>query len=186
MDVTRILEADHRDVEALFRKIDKAEGSDRTPFIDELVTSLKAHMELEETVVYPAIKPIVGAEPVVEGETEHDLARKAMQDVVALAPDEPGFGAALEALKAGIEHHVNEEEDDVFPEVRSKGEQALEQMATPFMNKRLELKMPMKAEALSAAATKDELASEATSAGVDGARSMNKDELAKVLAEVMS
>jgi hemerythrin superfamily protein len=186
VDVTRILEADHRDVEALFRKIDRAEGAERTPFIDELASSLRAHMALEETVVYPAIKPVVGGEPVQEGETEHDLARKSLEEVLALAPDEPGFGAALESLKAGIEHHVTEEEDDLFPEVRTNGAKVLEELATPFMTKRLELGLPMTAPALSAASTKDELLAEATSAGIDGASSMKKDELAKALADTMS
>jgi iron-sulfur cluster repair protein YtfE (RIC family) len=188
MDVTRILEADHRDVEDLFAKIDKAEGKARTPFIDELATSLRAHMELEETVVYPIMKPVTGSEAVQEGETEHDLARKALTDVLRLAPDEPGFGAALDALKAGIEHHVDEEETDDFPELRksAKGKKALEEMATPFMKKRMELGMPMTAEALGAAATKDELVKEAEAAGVDGADSMTKDELAGALASAMA
>ena len=188
MDVTRILEADHRDVEDLFAKIDKADGAERTPFIDELATSLKAHMELEESVVYPAMEPVTGAEAVQEGETEHELARKALADVLRLAPDEPGFGAALEALKAGIEHHVEEEESDDFPELRSsaKGKKALEEMATPFMKKRMELGLPMTAEALEAAASKDELAKEAEAAGVDGAGSMTKGELADALASVMA
>ena len=186
MDVTKILEADHRSVEDLFSKIEKAKGADRTPFIDELATSLKAHMELEETVVYPAIEPVVGKEPVTEGETEHELARKVLADVERLAPDDPGFGAALEALKAGIEHHVEEEEDDVFPKVRDKGAKVLADMATPFMTKRLELGLPMEAPALAAASTKEELVAEAENVGVDGAKSMTKDELAEALAGAMS
>src|SRR5688572_25405672 len=102
MDVTRMLEADHRQVEDLFAKIEKAKGDDRLPLIDELATSLKAHMALEEEVVYPTMEPVTGAEAVQEGETEHELARKSLAEMTALAPDEPGFGAALEAVKAGI------------------------------------------------------------------------------------
>lgn len=186
MDVTRILEADHRDVERLFAKIEKAEGKARSPFIDELATSLKAHMELEESVVYPAMKPVTGAESVEEGETEHELARKALADVIKLAPDEPGFGAALEALKGGIEHHVDEEEHEVFPELRKDGAKVLEDMATPFMKQRMELGLPMTADALAAASTKDELVEEAKTAGIDGAASMTKEELAGALADVMA
>lgn len=188
MDVTRILEADHRDVEVLFAKIEGAEGDGRTPFIDELATSLKGHMELEDTVVYPAMKPVTGAEAVEEGETEHELARKSLSEMLKLAPDLPGFGAALDSVKAGIEHHVKEEEDDVFPQLRKdgKGKAALEEMATPFMTKRLELGMPVTAEALGAASTKEELADEATKAGIDGSASMNKDELATALAANMT
>jgi len=186
MDVTKVLESDHRQVEDLFAKIEKAEGAKRQPFIDELVNSLRAHMELEESVVYPAMEPATGHEEVEEGITEHKLARKGLDDVVRLAPDEPGFGAALDSVKAGITHHVKEEETEVFPKLRKNGAKALAEMATPFMKKRLELGLPMGADALAAASSKDELLAEAKSAGVEGASSMSKAQLADALAEVMA
>ena len=186
MDVTKMLEADHRTVESLFAKIQKGEGDARTPLIDELATSLKAHMELEETVLYPAMSGVTGKESVQEANKEHELARKALAEMLALAPDDPGFGAALEALKAGIEHHVREEEEDVFPKLRSSGQSVLDEVATPFMQTRVSLGMPMDANALAAAATKDELLEEAESAGIDGRSNMTKDELAEALVAAMS
>ena len=77
MDVTQILEADHREAEALFAKIEAADGKARQPFIDELAEALRGHMELEESVVYPAMEPVTGAEDVQEGKTEHDLRARA-------------------------------------------------------------------------------------------------------------
>jgi iron-sulfur cluster repair protein YtfE (RIC family) len=186
MDPTKILEADHRKVEDLFAAIEKAEGDERTPLIDELATSLRGHMELEERVLYPVMEPVTGGESVQEANTEHELARKSLDEMIALAPDEPGFGAALESVKAGIEHHVEEEENDVFPKLRSSGKSVLDEIATPFMSTRLELGLPMEAEALAAASTKDELLAEAQAADVDGASSMNKDELAAALAAKMA
>ena len=186
MDPTKLLEADHRQVEALFDQIEKAEGEARTPLIEELATSLRAHMELEEQVVYPAMEPITGAETVQEGVTEHELARKTLADMLALAPDEPGFGGAMEAVKAGIEHHVEEEEGEVFPQLRKEGQEQLASMSTPFMQKRMELGLPMDAAALEAASTKEELLEEAKSAEVSGAASMTKTELAQALADKMA
>jgi hemerythrin-like domain-containing protein len=186
VDVTKLLEADHRQVEQLFGKIERADGGARMPLIDQLATSLRAHMELEEKVVYPTIEPVVGHEPVEEGNKEHELARKSLDEMLGLAPDEPGFGAALDAVKAGISHHVEEEEGEVFPKVRKQGAKVLDEMATPFMKKRVELGMPMDADALAKASTKDELLGEAKQAGVDGASSMTKDELAKALVAKMS
>src|SRR3954451_11653457 len=148
MDVTRILEADHRHVEDLFDRIEKAKGADRQPLVDELATALRAHMELEETVLYPAMAPVTDQEAVKEANTEHALGRKSLEDVLRLAPDEPGFGAALDATKAGIAHHVDEEENEVFTELRKDGQSVLDQIATPFMQKRLELGVPMVATAL--------------------------------------
>jgi hypothetical protein len=51
MDVTRLLESDHRQVEDLFARIEKAEGAQRVPLVDELATALRAHMKLEEAVL---------------------------------------------------------------------------------------------------------------------------------------
>jgi iron-sulfur cluster repair protein YtfE (RIC family) len=186
MDVTRMLEADHRQAEELFAAIESAEGKDRQPMIDELATALRAHMQLEEEVLYPAMGKVTGKEAVEEANTEHDLARAGLEQMLGLAPAEPGFGAALDAVKAGITHHVHEEETEVFPELRKDGSQVLEQIATPFMQKRMELGMPMTAGALAAASTKDELLEEANSAQVEGAASMNKAELADALAAKMS
>jgi hypothetical protein len=59
-------------------------------------------------------------------------------------------------------------------------------MATPFMKKRLELGLPMGADALAAASSKDELLAEAKSAGVEGASGMTKAQLADALAQVMA
>jgi hypothetical protein len=70
--------------------------------------------------------------------------------------------------------------------VRKQGKRALDEIATPFMKKRVELGMPMEASALAAASSKDELLSEAQQAGVDGASSMTKDALAKALVAKMS
>ena len=186
MDVTRILEADHRQVEDLFEKISKADGDERLPLIEELATSLEAHMELEEQVVYPTMGPVTGDERVQEGETEHELARKTLAEMQTLAPDEPGFEGALESVKAGIEHHVEDEEGSVFPKLRADGPDALEAMSTPFMHKRVELGLPIDAVALAAASTKEELLEQAANAGFDGTSSMNKDELAEALAARMA
>ena len=185
MDPTKLLEADHRKVEDLFSKIEDAEGDARMPFIQELEMSLRAHMQLEEDVVYPAMEPVTGAEAVEEGNTEHELARKTLADMLALAPDEPGFGGALEAVKAGIEHHVEEEEGEVFPKLRNEAPELLREMATPFMQKRTELGLPFDAASLAESSTKEELLEEAKNAGIEGASSMNKDELAEALTSAM-
>lgn len=186
VDITKMLEADHRQVEALFSKIEKADGPERKPFIDELATSLRGHMQLEETVVYPKMGGATGGESVEEANKEHELARKGLADMLSLAPDQPGFGAALDAVKAGIEHHVKEEEGEVFPKLRKDGANVLEALATPFMQKRIELGMPMEPDALAAASTKDELLSEAKNANIEGASSMTKEQLAEALARQMT
>lgn len=182
MDVTRILEADHRMVEGLFSQIDDAKGDKRAALVALLAEALTTHMKLEEQVVYPAMAPVTGEKSVEEGNKEHELARKTLADMVALAPDEPGFGAAMDAVKAGIEHHVKEEEDEIFPKLRNDGPEVIDAMAQPFLAKRKSLGMKVDESALSEGATKDQLVDEAQGLGIDGAASMNKDELVRALA----
>jgi hemerythrin superfamily protein len=117
-DPMRILKADHREVEQLFKKLaDSDEGAERNAMVEELSTKLTAHMEVEESVVYPAVKTAVGAEDEEEAQIEHGLAREALQKLVSMA-DAPGFGAVVEMLKGGIMHHVEEEETQILPELK--------------------------------------------------------------------
>lgn len=186
MDPTKILEADHREAEQLFAEIKEAEGEAKKPLIDQLTKALRGHFQLEEQVLYPKSQSVVGDEEVEEATNEHKIAKDALEDLLTLSPDKPGIGAAIEALEAAIKHHVKDEEDEFFPTLREKGADVLQELATPFMQKRTELGMPINVDALSAAFTKEELAEEAKNAGVENASSMKKEELAEALVQVMS
>jgi iron-sulfur cluster repair protein YtfE (RIC family) len=119
-DVTEMLEQDHREAEELFQKIKDTNGAARAGLVTKLADALKLHMQVEEDIVYPAIARQVddGEEMVKEARTEHEGARKDLADVESLSPNEPGFDGALDLLEAGISHHVEEEEDEVFPKFR--------------------------------------------------------------------
>ena len=119
-DVTKMLEQDHREVEALFEKIKNTNGAVRAQLVSTLAADLRLHMKVEESIVYPAVARQVddGDDMVAEAKTEHEGARKVLADVEKLSPNEPGFDGALEMLEAGISHHVEEEEDEVFPKFR--------------------------------------------------------------------
>ena len=117
-DPMRILKADHREVEKLLDKlVDSEEGPEREQMVEELVTKLSAHMDAEESIVYPPIKTTVGEEDEEEAEVEHRLARDGL-DKVRQMVEMPGFGAAVEMLKGGISHHVEEEETQLLPELK--------------------------------------------------------------------
>ena len=134
-DPLRILRADHREVERLLDQLaDSDEGAERRQMVDELRTKLTLHMELEESLLYPLVAEQVGAEDEEEAEVEHRLAREGLDKLTELI-DVPGFGAAVEMLKGGIKHHVEEEEKELLPalkdamdrdEWRSLGEQLVQ------------------------------------------------------------
>ena len=119
MDISLLdeLEQQHRMAEDLLSRIENAEGeAEQQPLVDELVTALLEHMQTEESQVYPALRD-VDDEAAQEAETEHGLARKALEQMQSLV-GRPGFGAAVAMVHAGIEHHVDEEENEVFPKLR--------------------------------------------------------------------
>ena len=117
-DPMRILKADHREVEKLLDKLaDSEEGSEREQMVTELVTKLSAHMEAEESIVYPPVRAEVGDEDAEEAEVEHGLAREGLVKLQQMI-EMPGFGAAVDMLKGGITHHVEEEENELLPELK--------------------------------------------------------------------
>ena len=118
-DPMRILKADHREVEQLLTKLaESEEGDEREAMVGELVTKLTAHMEMEESIVYPQVRTEVGAEDEEEAEVEHGLAREGLTKLQEMVTA-PGFGAAVEMLKGGIKHHVEEEEKQLLPELNA-------------------------------------------------------------------
>ena len=117
-DPMTILKADHREAKKLLTALGESEeGPERERMANELNAALTLHMEIEENIVYPAVKQYVGEEDEEEAEIEHGLARDALAKMMSMV-DVPGFGAAAEMLKGGIEHHVEEEETEILPELK--------------------------------------------------------------------
>ena len=124
MNATSLLERQHRKVEALFKKLESGR-SDPGPVLEELANSLAAHMAIEQEIFYPAIRE-VDSDVVNESYEEHSLAEVALKRLLATDPDDEMFSARVTALKELIEHHVEEEEQELFPEVeKALGEDTL-------------------------------------------------------------
>ncbi|HEY8544233.1 MAG TPA: hemerythrin domain-containing protein [Acidimicrobiales bacterium] len=180
VDPTAVLRADHRQVERLLQQIADSEPVARPPLVEELTTALEAHMELEERLLYPVVADELGREEEMEGESEHELARIGLAKVVELSPDGPGFMAALDMLKAGISHHVEDEETEMFPELNEQLDAArLEQLDAELTAARERLGLPTREDL--ADGTKAELYEKAKEADVPGRSSMTRDELAEAV-----
>lgn len=118
-DPLSILRADHREAKGLLEKLaDTDEGAMRERLVAELEAALTLHMSIEEQLLYPLVAEHVGEDDEHEAEVEHGLARDGLAKLVAMVA-EPGFGAAVEMLKAGIGHHVKEEESELLPELKA-------------------------------------------------------------------
>jgi hemerythrin superfamily protein len=177
MDVLTHLIKEHREVETMLDKLaDSEEGYERKATVAELTQSLTTHMKVEERFVYPIVKDVVGDEEEQEAENEHQLARDGLQKLTEMV-SEPGFGAAVDMVKAGIKHHVDEEEDEIFPELRKKASDRIDALGVPD-----ELEAQVTS-GRTGTITKQELYEEAKEADIPGRSSMSKDELAEALNE---
>ena len=123
-DPVVLLKKDHREAEAMLKTLAASKpGARRRATLDKLDAALRLHMEIEERAVYPLVSRLVGNEEAEEAGIEHALAREGLAKMHELV-DEPGFGAAVAMVTAGIKHHVQEEEHEMFPELKRELDRA--------------------------------------------------------------
>jgi hemerythrin-like domain-containing protein len=119
-DPIAILKRDHRAVAGMLKELaDSKPGAQRRKVTEQVSSALALHMQIEEQLIYPLVAQRVGEEEEHEAETEHTLARDGVVKMNELV-DEPGFGAAVAMVTAGIKHHVKEEETEMFPKLKDK------------------------------------------------------------------
>jgi iron-sulfur cluster repair protein YtfE (RIC family) len=127
MKATTLLEQQHKKVKALFKKLESGR-SEPGPILTDLANDLIAHMAIEHELFYPAVIAI-DSDLVKESFEEHSLGELALKRLLAMDPSDPSFKARVVATKEVIEHHVKEEEEELFPKVEKKlGDEALEKL----------------------------------------------------------
>jgi hemerythrin superfamily protein len=130
-DAITALKADHKRVEALFKKFENAgDGAHTTKrdIVDQLIEELSVHAAVEEQVFYPAVREAVPDtdDDVLEGLEEHHVAKWTLSELDGMDPEHERFKAKVTVLIESVRHHVEEEESDMFPKVReSLGRKAL-------------------------------------------------------------
>lgn len=129
MNATALLKTQHRKLEVLFKKLEGGRSAPQA-VLDELANSLAAHMAIEHEFFYPAVKQ-VDEELVNESYEEHSLAEVALKRLIATDVGDEAFAARVSALKELILHHVEEEEQELFPQV----EKAFDEDALATMGK---------------------------------------------------
>ena len=124
MNALTLLKQDHGNVEELFHRFETAKPDDVEELArvrDLVVQHLSRHAVVEEQVFYPAIRARLGDEnafTVLEGLEEHHMAKLALSELEKLAPTHERFRAKFTVLIENVRHHVQEEEEDLFPQVR--------------------------------------------------------------------
>jgi hemerythrin superfamily protein len=119
MTAIDLLESQHREVEELFEQIEDAEDSETCEQIFiQLADKLATHAKIEETHFYPAVKANRTEDILLEALEEHLSMKRVLADLLAMDIEDETFDAKVKVLQELVEHHVEEEENELFPKVK--------------------------------------------------------------------
>jgi hemerythrin superfamily protein len=137
-DAIQLLTAEHKEVNAMFKEYQKLVDGDKSSeekeaLARQICLMLTVHATTEEEIFYPAARDGIDDEDLLdEAEVEHASAKDLIAQIEAASPDEPLYDAKVKVLGEYIQHHVKEEEGELFPKVKkakldlvSLGEQIL-------------------------------------------------------------
>jgi hemerythrin-like domain-containing protein len=123
LDAIAYLEKDHRRFEDLLKQgqeTTERAATGRTDLLNTLTALLNVHELIEEKVLYPALKTHPEAKDIVlEGYQEHHVADLIVKELQALPKDDEKWGAKFKVLKESLEHHIKEEEGEMFRTARA-------------------------------------------------------------------
>jgi hemerythrin superfamily protein len=121
-DAVALLVRQHDRIRELFTRIEDRAGQPSQEKLDdvrELVSTLVKHAEVEELVFYPAVREALGDDGLVdESLEEHHAAELLMWELEKLPAEAPRYDAKVTVLRENVLHHVEEEETELFPQVR--------------------------------------------------------------------
>jgi hypothetical protein len=147
-DAIALLKADHRAVEDLFEKFEKASGFERKrKLAEEICLELSVHAEIEEEIFYPACEGKVDDDLLKESYVEHDGAKVLIAELVKGSPDDEFYDAKVKVLQEEIQHHVEEEEkrmEGLFAQAR-KAELDMDALGEELAARKAELTEQFKA-----------------------------------------
>ena len=136
--IVAALKDDHKKVRKAFRDFEKLD-SERDPdsaqaLVERTCAELEVHAELEEQVFYPAARQALKKEDLIdEAEVEHTTVKVLIEQLKGMNPSNPKYAATFKVLGEYVNHHVKEEEGEIFPGLGKSGvqwESILEQMTT--------------------------------------------------------
>ena len=143
-DAIKLLMQDHKEVKALFKEYDKlvkaeAEADQKQPLAEQICMMLTAHATIEEELFYPAARDVMDEGDLVdEAEVEHASAKDLIAQILGGSPSDDLYDAKVKVLGEYIDHHVKEEESEMFPKVR-KTELDLKSLGESLMRRKEEL-----------------------------------------------
>jgi hemerythrin-like domain-containing protein len=144
-----MLQSDHQKVKALFRQYEAAGDrayQKKQGIAEEVFTELEVHTTLEEELFYPAMKRKVdhdGKDLVAEAVEEHHVVTTLMEELKGLDPKDERYDAKFTVLMENVEHHIEEEEEEMFPEAEEVLGERLDRLGTQMQERKQQLTASM-------------------------------------------
>jgi hemerythrin superfamily protein len=125
MDAITLLKDDHKSVEKLFKRFDKAGDEafvEKRRIVDSIVEELSIHAAVEEQFFYPVVRATVPDtdDLALESLEEHHIVKWVLDELDGMDPHDERFDAKVTVLIENVRHHVTEEESELFPKVRDE------------------------------------------------------------------
>lgn len=181
MDAIDLLTQQHDEVRGLFRDFEQADSSgDRARVAGQTIRALRAHTAIEEEIFYPAIRRAREEieDDVLEGLEEHHAVEVLLDELEAMSEEHEHYVAKYTVVSELIEHHAEEEEEEMFPEVRNiLGQERLDELGGRMGQRHDELMGEDELLAMS----KEELYTRAQQLDLDGRSGMTKRQLANAV-----
>jgi iron-sulfur cluster repair protein YtfE (RIC family) len=145
MDAITLLKTDHEKVSGIFEKLEETtESAEKTreELFAQLKQELDLHAHIEETIFYPVLKKSEETRDItMEGIQEHHVVKVLLRELDAMGVGSETWTAKLKVLKENVEHHVEEEEDDMFKSAREVlSKEQLEELGTLMEQEKLQQK----------------------------------------------
>lgn len=125
MDAITLLKADHKTVEALFKRFEKAGDrayAEKRAVVDRIIEELSVHAAVEEQLFYPVTRATVPEteDIALDSLEEHHIVKWVLSELEKMSPEDERFDAKVTVLMENVRHHVEEEESEYFPMVRDE------------------------------------------------------------------
>ncbi|HET8644562.1 MAG TPA: hemerythrin domain-containing protein, partial [Vicinamibacteria bacterium] len=137
MDAISLLTKDHETVSKLFREHERADEAKKAGLFERIRGELEVHAQIEERIFYPALRRAQGpalAVQVGEAVREHQDVKSLLRSLTGLQAGNLDYDAKFRQIVQNVEHHVQEEEGEMFPQARTLlGEDRLRTLGAEMM-----------------------------------------------------
>ncbi len=134
MNATDLLREDHDRVKDMFdefRDLDEGDRQEKQRLFRRIAAALEVHAEIEERIFYPAVRSIHtedAEEITLEAFEEHKIVKTLIGQIESLPKGDPRKDAKMKVLMESVEHHIEEEEDEMFAEANDLGDEKLDEL----------------------------------------------------------